>query len=89
MGRMASLVVAGMILLSLRVDIVLLTKSCLIPLSLMKKVPPMTGLWSFLQTSALKVSGFSSLKSVVLISLHACNIVSPSPSLDNCLFGLI
>ena len=43
-GSVASFVVAGTVLLSLRRDIVLCTKSCLIPLSRMNNVPPIAGL---------------------------------------------
>ena len=60
-GSVASLVVAGTVLLSLRRDIVLCTKSCLIPLSRMNNVPPMAGLWSLRQTRAWKVRGVLSL----------------------------
>ena len=56
-GSVASFVVAGTVLLSLRRDIVLLMKSCFIPLSLMNSVPPIAGLWSLLHTKAWKVSG--------------------------------
>ena len=51
-GSVASFVVAGTVLLSLRRDIVLLIKSCFIPLSLIKSVPPIAGLWSRRHTKA-------------------------------------
>ena len=60
-GSVASLVVAGTVLLSLRIDIELLIKSCLIPLSLMNSVPPMAGLCSLRHTNAQKISGVLSL----------------------------
>ena len=60
-GSVASLVVAGTVLLSLRRDIVLLTKSCFIPLSLMNSVPPIAGLWSQRHTKAWNVRGVLSL----------------------------
>ena len=60
-GSVASLVVAGTVLLSLRRDIVLWIKSCFIPLSLMNSVPPIAGLWSRRHTKAWNVSGVLSL----------------------------
>ena len=60
-GNVASLVVAGTVLLSLRREIVLWIKSCFIPLSLMNSVPPMAGLWSQRHTKAWNVRGVLSL----------------------------
>ena len=60
-GSVASFVVAGTVLLSLRREIVLLMKSCFLPLSLMNNVPPIARLWSQRQTKAWKISGVLSL----------------------------